>query len=61
VNPRASVAATTPRAGERFAYDVVVDPDATPAAEAPEIGLAKISTGAAVEFSPRRPVRAART
>jgi hypothetical protein len=61
VNPRASVAATEPRAGERFAYDVVIDPTATPAVEAPEIGLAKISTGARVEFSPRRPVRAART
>jgi hypothetical protein len=61
VNRRAAVSATTPRAGERFAYDVVIDPTATPAVEAPEIGLAKISTGATVEFSPRRPVRAART
>ena len=47
-------------AGERFAYEAVIDPNATPAREAPEIGLAKISTGATVEFSPRRPVRAAR-
>lgn len=61
VNPRASVLSTATRAGERFAYDVVIDPNATPAREAPEIGLAKISTGATVEFSPRRPVRAART
>ncbi len=61
VNPRASVSATTARPGERFAYEAVIDPDATPAREAPEIGLAKISTGAAVEFSPRRPVRAARS
>ncbi len=61
VNPRASVAATTTRAGERFAYEVVIDPTATPAVEAPEIGLAKLSTGATVEFTPRRPVRAART
>jgi hypothetical protein len=61
VNPRASVVTTAPRTGERFAYDVVIDPTAPPAAEAPEIGLAKISTGATVEFSPRRPVRAART
>ncbi len=60
-NPRASVASTATRAGERFAYDVVIDPNAPPAREAPEIGLAKISTGATVEFSPRRPVRAART
>jgi hypothetical protein len=61
VNPRACVVPTAVRAGERFAYDVVIDPNATPAREAPEIGLAKISTGATVEFSPRRPVRAART
>jgi hypothetical protein len=61
VNPRASVQAASPRPGERFAYDVVIDPDAAPAAEAPEIGLARISTGATVEFTPRRPVRAART
>ena len=61
VNPRASVASTATRPGERFAYDAVIDPNATPAREAPEIGLAKISTGATVEFSPRRPVRAART
>jgi hypothetical protein len=61
VNPRASVTSATPRTGERFAYEAVIDPNATPAREAPEIGLAKISTGATVEFSPRRPVRAART
>ena len=62
VNPRASVSRRRrARAGERFAYEAVIDPNATPAREAPEIGLAKISTGATVEFSPRRPVRAART
>jgi hypothetical protein len=61
VNPRASVTATDARAGERFAYEAVIDPTAAPAREAQEIGLAKISTGARVEFSPRRPVRAART
>jgi len=61
VNPQASVSSTSTRPGEQFAYDVVIDPDAPPAREAPEIGLAKISTGATVEFSPRRPVRAARS
>lgn len=61
VNPRASCRAVTPRAGERFAYEAVVDVTAPAAPEAPEIGLAKISTGAAVVFTPRRPVRAART
>ncbi|MGZ4690059.1 MAG: hypothetical protein ACXVKA_01525 [Acidimicrobiia bacterium] len=61
VNPRASVSSVGARTGERFAYEAVIDPAATPAREAPEIGLAKISTGATVEFTPRRPVRAART
>jgi hypothetical protein len=61
VNPQASVSRATARPGERFAYEAAIDPNATPAREAPEIGLAKISTGATVEFSPRRPVRAART
>jgi hypothetical protein len=61
VNPRASCRAVAPRDGERFAYEAVVDVSAPAAPEAPEIGLAKISTGAAVVFTPRRPVRAART
>lgn len=61
VNPQASVAPAAARNGERFAYEAVIDPTATPAREAPEIGLAKISTGATVVFSPRRPVRATRT
>jgi len=57
VNPRASCRAVPAEAGERFAYEAVIDPLATPAAEAPEIGLGKISTGATVVFTPRRPVR----
>jgi hypothetical protein len=61
VNPRARCEQVDPRAGERFAYEARIDPAAAPAAEAPEIGLAKISTGATVVFTPRRPVRAART
>ncbi len=53
VNPRARVEPTGAACRvERFAYEAVIDRDATPAAEAPEIGLAKISTGATVEFSP---------
>ncbi len=58
VDRRARCATTTPRGDERYAYDVVVDPLAAPALEAPEVALAKISTGASFEFIPRRPVRA---
>jgi hypothetical protein len=61
VNPQASCRSVDPRPGERLAYEAVVDPTAPVAREAPEIGLAKISTGASVVFTPRRPVRAART
>jgi hypothetical protein len=61
VNPQASVAPVAARPGERFAYEAVIDPTAAPAREAQEIGLAKISTGAAVVFTPRRPVRAGRS
>jgi hypothetical protein len=61
VNAQASVAAVTARSGEKFAYEAVIDPAARPAGEAAEIGLAKISTGASVVFTRRRPVRAART
>jgi hypothetical protein len=61
VNPHASCRSVEPRPGERVAYEAVIDVNGPAAAEAPEIGLAKISTGAAVVFTPRRPVRAART
>jgi hypothetical protein len=61
VNPRALCHAVPAGAGERFAYEAVIDPAVPAAPEAPEIGLAKISTGASVVFTPRRPVRAART
>jgi hypothetical protein len=57
VNPRASCRAVATVGSERLAYEAVIDPDAVPAAEASEIGLAKISTGATVVFTPRRPVR----
>ncbi|MDQ1466312.1 MAG: hypothetical protein QOH10_727, partial [Actinomycetota bacterium] len=58
INPRAACRAVATGGAERFAYEAVIDPDATPAREAPEIALAKISTGATVTFTPRRPVRA---
>ena len=57
VNPRAACHAVAPQGSERFAYEAVIDRDATPAREAPEIALGKISTGATVTFTPRRPVR----
>jgi hypothetical protein len=57
INPRAACHAVATKGSERFAYDSVIDPAAVPAAEAPEIALAKISTGATVTFTPRRPVR----
>jgi hypothetical protein len=57
VNPRAVCHAVATQGSERFAYEAVIDPNATPAREAPEIALGKISTGATVVFTPRRPVR----
>ena len=57
VNPRAACHAVATQGSERFAYEAVIDPNATPAREAPEIALGKISTGATVVFTPRRPVR----
>jgi hypothetical protein len=57
VNPRAACHAVATTGSEQFAYEAVIDPTATPAAEAPEIALAKISTGATVTFTPRRPAR----
>jgi hypothetical protein len=57
VDPRAACHAVATAGDERFAYEAVIDPDAAPAKEAPEIALAKISGGAAFVFTPRRPVR----
>jgi hypothetical protein len=57
INPRAACHAVATTGSERFAYEAVIDPDALPEPEAPEIALAKISTGATVIFTPRRPVR----
>ena len=57
VNPQASCHAVAVNDGERLAYEAVIDRTAKPAPEAPEIGLAKFSTGASFVFTPRRPVR----
>jgi len=39
--------------GARVAWSVVIDPDAEPALEAPEVALAKLSKGATFRFAPR--------
>ena len=57
VDRRAACHPVATRHDERFAYEAVIDPDATPAREAPEIALAKISGGATFVFTPRRSVR----
>ena len=54
VDRRARCVPSPLRAGERFAYDVVIEPDAEPATDPDEVVLAKISTGSAFVFSPRR-------
>jgi hypothetical protein len=58
VNPQASCHPVPTDGDERLAYEAEIDRAAKPAPEAPEIGLAKFSTGASFVFTPRRPVRA---
>lgn len=57
VNPRARCRPLQV-AGARIAWSVAIDPQAEPAPEPPEVGLAKISKGASYRFVPRRPLRA---
>ncbi len=57
IDPRARCEAVARRPGERLAYEAFVDDGAPARLEPPEIGLAKISTGAGFEFEQRRPVR----
>ena len=57
VNPRAVCHAVATAGAERLAFEAVIERDAEPAREAPEIGLAKFSSGASFVFTPRRPVR----
>ena len=54
VDPRARCVPSRLRTGERFAYTVEIEPDAEPATDPDEVVLAKISTGSAFVFSPRR-------
>jgi hypothetical protein len=42
---------------DRRAWDLVIDPNADPSPEPAEVQLAKISTGAAIVFERRRPLR----
>lgn len=57
INPRAFSAPVEPRAGERLAWTITIDPAAEPARRSPSVELARISTGAAVTFIPRRELR----
>ena len=57
VTPQASCHPVAANGDERRAYEAVIDQAAKAAPEAPEIGLAKFSTGASFVFTPRRPVR----
>lgn len=57
VDRRARSERVAARPGERAAYEAFVDVAAEPAIDAPEVSLAKLSTGASFEFVPRRPVR----
>ncbi|TMK86520.1 MAG: hypothetical protein E6G57_12175 [Actinobacteria bacterium] len=57
VNPRAVCHAVATAGAERLAFEAIIERDAEPAREAPEIGLAKFSSGASFVFTPRRPVR----
>ncbi len=53
-NPRASCLPCAPPPGGRFAWRVEIDPHAEPAAEPPELALARISTGATFVFPRHR-------
>ncbi len=58
IDPRAAFHPVATNPGENLAWEAVIDPSVDPLPEPGEIGLAKISTGAHVVFTPRRPVRA---
>jgi hypothetical protein len=57
VNRRASSAVDAPRGDEQLAWTITIDPDAQPAPPDPSVALARVSTGAAVTFLPRRDLR----
>lgn len=53
VNPRARLEPAAPRAGERFAWEVVIDPAAPPAAPPMEVAMVANTTTAGFVFRPR--------
>ena len=57
INPRAFSTSDAPRADERLAWRITIDPRAEPARPSPSVALAGISTGATVTFLPRRGLR----
>jgi hypothetical protein len=57
VDPRARCFPVRVRREERFAYEIVIDPQATPAVDPDEVVLAKISTGSRFVFTPGRRLR----
>jgi hypothetical protein len=57
LNRRAFSAPDGPRNGERLAWLITIDPAAEAARPSPSVELARISTGATVQFLPRRDLR----
>jgi hypothetical protein len=57
VNPRARVAAVTPRGDERGAWEIRIDPSAAPAPEPPEAAMVSGSGTAEFRFTRRRALR----
>jgi hypothetical protein len=57
INPRARCHPVESPTDARLAWDVIIDPAATPQDEPPELGLARISHGAEFELMQRRPLR----
>ena len=58
VNPRATTTPAAPRAGERLAFRIDVDPKAEPHPESADVKLARVSRGASLVLERRRPLRA---
>ncbi len=57
VNPHARCRPAKPAPGSIFAWDIVIDRNAPPQEEPPELKLGKISRGVSFELEQRRPLR----
>lgn len=57
INPLARCRSVAVGVGERFAWEIVIDPYHEPQVDPPELALARISRGAEFEFVQRRPLR----